>query len=281
MGRTSGGMVMALVLLLGGCAGMQSRAVSSSYAFLYPDTKEKIEEPGVATLNLPVRVGVAFVPDTQMPMRRDIWTGMTDAQLIPEARKRELLERVAEAFEDRDFIGSIEIIPSAYLRPGGGFDNLDQLSTMYDVDVIALVSYDQIQTTDEGFASLSYWTLVGAYIIEGEKNTTTTLMDTVVYDIASRRMLFRAPGTSELKGSATLVNQSEALREDGLEGLSSAATEMIANLDAELARFREKIKERPADFRVVPAAGYHGGGGAPGLGLLPLLFGLAWTRRSR
>lgn len=281
MGRRCSGMIVALALLLGGCAGMQSRAVSSSYAFLYPDTKEKIEEPGIATLNLPVRVGVAFVPDTQMPMRRDFWTGMTDAQLIPEARKREMLEQVAHAFEGRDFIGSIEIIPSAYLRAGGGFDNLDQLSTMYDVDIIALVSYDQIQTTDEGFASLSYWTLVGAYVIEGEKNTTTTLMDTVVYDIASRRMLFRAPGISEVKGSATLVNQSEALREDGLKGLSLATTEMIANLDAELARFREKVKERPADFRVVPSAGYHGGGGALGVSLLSLMLAWAMTRPSR
>lgn len=252
--------VLALVLL-SGCAGMESRAVSSSYAFLYPQKVEQVEEPGTAVLNLPVRVGVAFVPETQSRSGFSFWQGMSVSSEMPEAYKHELLERVAAAFGDREFIDTIEIIPTAYLRKGGSFENLEQLATMYNIDVMALVSYDQIQVTDEGAASLTYWTLVGAYVVEGEKNTTTTLMDTVVYDIDSRRMLFRAPGISEIRGSSTLINQSEALREDSMNGMSAAADEMIRNLDAELERFREKVKERPNEFRVTQSEGYSGGGG--------------------
>lgn len=258
------------LLMLTGCAGMQSRAVSSSYSFLYPEKAEQVEQPGTAVLNLPVRVGIAFVPETQSRSGYSFWQGMKVSNQMPEAYKQQLLRNVADAFEDKEFIDSIEVIPSAFLRKGGSFENLDQLATMYHVDVVALVSYDQIQVTDEGAASLAYWTLVGAYLIEGEKNTTTTLIDTAVYDIKSRRMLFRAPGTSEVKASATLINQSEALRENSMEGMSLAADEMIRNLDLELERFREKVKERPNDYRVTRSDGYSGGGEA--LPLLPLLF---------
>lgn len=262
MKRIHGGFLIATVALFAAaCAPTQTRMASSSYAFLYPDKVEKIEEPGLAVLNLPVRVGIAFVPESNA----NHWA--TNA--IPEARKRELLERVAAAFEGQDFIASIEVIPSAYLRPEGSFTNLDQLSTMYDVDIVALVSYDQVQTTDQGVASFSYWTIVGAYVVPGEKNTTSVLMDTVVYDIASRRMLFRAPGTSEVKGLATPVNKSEALRADSEQALSIATDEMVRNLVAELERFRQKVKDRPEDFQVVRPLGYtNGGGGAPGVVML-------------
>lgn len=260
-----------VLLMISGCAGTQSRAVSSSYAFLYPDKAEQIEQPGTAVLNLPVRVGIAFVPETQSRGGYSFWRGMNVTNQMPEAYKQKLLREVADAFDDKEFIDAIEVIPSAYLRKGGSFENLEQIATMYHVDVIALVSYDQIQVTDEGAASLAYWTLVGAYIVEGEKNTTTTLIDTAVYDIKSRRMLFRAPGTSEVKASSTLINQSEALRENSTEGMSLAANDMIRNLNTELERFREKVKERPNDYRVSRSAGYTGGGGE-GLFLLPLLF---------
>ncbi len=48
---------------------------------------------------------------------------------------------------------------------------------MYDIDVIALVSYDQVQFTDGSFLSLTYWTIVGAYVVAGEKNDTSTMLD--------------------------------------------------------------------------------------------------------
>ena len=43
---------------------------------------------------------------------------------------------------------------------------------MFGIDVIVLLSYDQVQFRDEGLLSLTYWTVVGAYTIPGEKNDT-------------------------------------------------------------------------------------------------------------
>lgn len=40
------------------------------------------------------------------------------------------------------------------------------------MDVVALVSRDQVQFTDQGLLSLTHWTLVGAYIVPGERNDT-------------------------------------------------------------------------------------------------------------
>jgi rhombotail lipoprotein len=61
-------------------------------------------------LRLPLRVGIAFVP------------GVSD---ISEQQKTLLLTRVAAEFKGLDYIQSIEIVPSTYLRTGGGFENLN------------------------------------------------------------------------------------------------------------------------------------------------------------
>lgn len=179
---------------------------------------------------------------------------------LTEAHKANLLEKVADNFRGRDFVSEIEVIPSAYLTAGGGFANLEQIKTMYGVDVVALVSYDQVQFTDEGLLSLTYWTLVGAYVVSGEKNDTSTMLDTAVYDIQSRKMLFRAPGTSNVKGRSTPVNLSEELRRDSMKSFEEATSNMIVNLNVQLEKFKEKIKQNPNEVKVVHREGYRGGG---------------------
>lgn len=222
--------------------------------YLYADAAAPAVTPGTPLLRLPLRVGIAFVPSRALA-----------SATLTEVRKREMLQRVADHFKQYDFVKSIEVIPTDYLQPRGGFTNLDQIRALYGVDVIALVSYDQVQFTDEGLLSLTYWTIVGAYVVPGEKNDTQTLLDTVVMDISSRRMLFRAPGTDRITGRATLVNASEQLRADSGASFDTASQKMIDNLDQELARFREKVKQNPADFRVERAPGYSGGSGGGSL----------------
>jgi rhombotail lipoprotein len=156
---------------------------------------------------------------------------------------------------------------------------------MFGVDVIALVSYDQYQFTGEGVASLSYWTIVGAYIIPGEKNDTHTMVDAAVYDIASRKLLFRAPGVSHIKGRSTLVNINEQLRKDRVEGFQIASRDLAKNLDEELAKFKEKVKQSPESYKVVHKEGYTGGGSVDSLVLMLMAFagGAGWmvARRRR
>jgi rhombotail lipoprotein len=257
------------LVLAAGCATSQSRQTTSVVDYLYPDAAQPVVDQGIPVLTLPMRIGVAFVPDA--PRRARL--------VLDEARKRQLLDEVAAHFRDRDFVRAIEIIPSAYLRPKGGFQNLDQLRTMYGVDVVALVSYDQAQFTDENFTSLAYWTIIGAYLVRGEKNSTHTMVDTVIVDIPSRKMLFRAPGTSFVKGSATPVNLAEQLRRDADRGFEEAVAGMIGNLDQELVVFQDRVKQSPEAYQVVKTGDYRGGGA---LGLLGALlfagFAIAGSR---
>ena len=258
-----------VVALFGGCATGATKNATSVVDYLFPDTKDPVVTPGIPVLTLPVRVGIAFVPSGSPGRSSRYGAGgfgsfQSGNLALTEKKKNDLMQAVADRFKKYPFVKDIEIIPSAYLKPGGSFANLDQIRTMYGVDVIALLSYDQVQFTDEGTLSLTYWTIVGAYVIPAEKNDTQTMLDAVVYDIPSRKMLFRAPGLSHIRGSATLVNQSEQLRADSGKGFDDASKELIVNLDEQLAHFREKVKERPEEFRVVSSPGYSGGGSGGG-----------------
>ncbi len=242
---------------------------SSVVTFLYPGAANPLPPTAIPVLRLPLRVGIAFVPtdtkDTRHPYAND--GGVSEAQ------KMLLLDRVAQEFRSRDYIQAIELIPSTYLRPAGGFNNLDQVGNMLQVDVVVLLAYDQVQFTNENILSLAYWTIVGAYIFQGNKNDTHTLMEAAAYDIRSRHLLFRAPGASQVKGTATGINIQEKLRKDGGQGFDQATQELVKNLQTQLELFRERIKRAPETVKIEHRPGYTGGGAVGGLfaGIIVLL----------
>lgn len=252
--------------LMYGCSVLNSQSVSHNKSsvvdYLYPQKNKVHVKPSIPVLKLPTKVGVAFVPERYSNKR------------LTAIDKTKLLERVAKHFKKYPYISEIAIIPTDYLTKGGSFANLDQIRTMYGIDLVALVSYDQVQFNDNDFLSLSYWTIVGAYLISGEKNDTSTMLDTVVYDIASRSMLFRAPGTSQVKGRSTPVNLDEQLRKDSKKGFNIAADQMVVNLDAQLKQFEARAKKPSKKLVVEARQGYEGtaaGGGAFSFGFLLML----------
>lgn len=259
----SKGVVISLAasLLLTGCASYPRAAANktSLVEFLYPEKTAHVETAQIPQLTLPLRVGVAYTPAT-----------LVTSGSFTEREKTLLAEQVIEKFDSLNFIDSITMIPSGYLRQGGGFTNLSQLQQMFDVDVIVLLSYDQTVITSQDFASLAYWTIVGAYIIPGEKNDTQTLLDAAVYDVASHKLLFRAPGTSVVKSRDTLVNNSEKRRLNSVEGFELAAADLTTNLASELDNFKVRVQERPEQYSVSTREGYSGSGSSEGFFLLAM-----------
>ncbi|MGI2259061.1 rhombotarget lipoprotein [Shewanella sp. GXUN23E] len=259
------------MLLLASCSQLMSHntgknSVSSSLVnFLYPDNDARIEhQPQIPLLRLPVTVGLAFVPAAnqyQNPLSKN--------------QQQELLSKVKQAFVGRDFIGRIEIIPSTYLQPGGGFTNLEQVARLYDVEVMALVSYDQLSQSTENNAALLYWTIVGMYLIPGNENQVQTFVDTAVFDVASRKLMFRAPGLSKVADTSSAVRLDENLSRQSSEGFALAVDDMIVNLNDELDQFKTRVKEEKV-ARVEHKAGYSGGA-AGGVSLL--LLTMVWWRR--
>lgn len=266
--------VIGLAIALSGCASWGAPRkyshASSVVQYLFPANEQPPAlTPGMAVLRPPVRVGIAFVPGKP---------GVGD---LAEADRIALLEKVRAAFAGHEFVSAIEIIPAAYLRPGGGFANLDQAARMFNFDVVALMSYDQVQFNDASRLSLLYWTLIGAYLIEGDRYDIHTLLDLSVFDMKSRRLLLRAPGVSQVKGAGTAVTFSENSRNARVEGYQKAVDVLIPNLQKELDRFPERVKAE-GQFKVEPQAGYRGKGDAGvwfALGLLLAVLGLRQARR--
>lgn len=267
-----------LGFVLSGCASwfpqMQSKQSGSVVEYLYGSKATPAAMlPEVTTLKLPVRVGVAFVPS-------QTWSqgGITESD------RMRLLDRVKAAFSGRDYIADIEVIPGNYLNQKGGFANLEQAARMFNVDVVVLLSYDQVQFNDSNALSILYWTVMGAYLIHGDQYDIQTMLEAAVLDVRSRKLLFRAPGTSSVKGSAALVSFSEKSRAARQQGYDQALDSLIPNLQRELDVFRERVKAKAQKgVQIEYRDGARGGGdlGWPGLlGLALLAWMLVRNRRN-
>jgi len=204
----------------------------------------KTQETMEPIITVPLKVGFAFAPSL------DYGEG------FPEKERMSLMQEIASQFKDFKFVESIEIIPSNYLEEGGGFSNLDKLRQLFDIDVIMLFSYDQSQFKDTGALSITYWTLIGAYFVKGEKNDTHTLMDAALFHIQSRKMLFRASGVNHLKNTATPINLSEQAREDSLSSFREASLDLTKNLKANLYGFRKALRDQTGKFKLKLKPGY-------------------------
>lgn len=261
--------LLPLVLCLAvACVNTTRARRSNALDYLYPEGKAATTAE-LVRLELPIDVGIAFVPEAN-----DF-----DPTITPGA-KQDLLGRVREAFVGADGIGRIEVIPDSFLTRGGGFENVAQIRSALGVDVIALVSYDQTQFDDPNLASVTYWTIVGAYVIPGNENETHTLVHATVFDIASQAMLLNASGMSTVTGRATMVDLERSLREDRATGFGLAVDDMVQNLQLALAQFREQIKSgtvrghgTPAVETISAPGTGSGAVGAGALGVFGLLLG--------
>jgi rhombotail lipoprotein len=252
-------------LVFSGCTLFpQSRSHKSGsvVTFLFPKEKPDVQVPSVPVLQLPLRVGIAFVPEVATNLHNG----------ISEMQKQEFLQKVAGQFRTQPFVQSIDVVPSAYLRAGGSFENLDQLRSLMGIYVIVLLSYDQVQFTEESIYSLAYWTIVGAYIFQGNRNDTHTLIEATVYDIQSRSLLFRAPGVDQTKASTAAAYVEGELRKDSSLSFDRAIVDVTKNLGVALSGFKESIKEGRTNVQIAHKPGYAGGGAIDPRTLTALIF---------
>lgn len=224
----------------------QQRHGASVMEYLYPGeaTTAVVAPADLTQLRVPLRIGVAFVP-----------SGALASAGASEAQQQQLLDGVVKAFERYPFVSDLKVIPSQYLRAGGGFSDLQRAATVFDVDVVALLSYDQVQFTEKTRASAWYWTLIGAYVVHGDQYDVHTMVEASVLDVKSRRLLFRAAGTNVTRGDATMANVAGATRAARTAGFRQAVDQMIPQLQASLAAFREKARAGTAtgvDLKLPP-----------------------------
>jgi rhombotail lipoprotein len=275
------GCVALVSLAFGGCAASPywhpwrnttHQSNSSLVEFLYPDGRVPPRENSVPELHVPLRVGLTFLPASGQ-------NGVApDAAL-----RQELLERVRARFKDRKFVSEIVLIPDYYLSAQRGFEGLEAVQRLYSVDLMALVSYDQVMHGDANEWSLGYLTIVGAYVLKGNRYDVSTLVDLAVVDPASRSLVLRAGGTDVRHGNATLLAVPVEAREKSGIGFSTASDQMIQHFDTALNEFEAEVRAGRANVHLVHkgrSGDIAGGGGAMGWLELALLAVLALLGRT-
>lgn len=230
-------LALVLLFLAAGCS--YSRHVqrrSNLMAYLYPVGDVEPKQATNAALQLPLRLGIAFVPAD-----RSGYAYGAVSNIAPADVERDLLEIVKRSFAGREWVKEIVVIPSNYLAPGGGFENLDQVSRMFGTDVIALASVDQMQSSNPRRLSFLYLSVIGAYVLPLDKNDTRTLIDVAVFHVPSRTFLLRAPGSSHITGSSTAVDVMPTLADKSNRGMKLAMEDVSKNLDDEVKRFKASV----------------------------------------
>ena len=237
-------LVMITITILSGCslAPKQQYKYSDEVEYLYPKGVNSSLSNGVMVAALPLRMGIAFVPDKN--------PRSADSALL-EQQKIQLMDKIKQQLLNDPIIGKVELIPSSYLSSSGSFSNLDQARAVFGVDSIFLFSFEQAQYTDRGLLSLGYWTVIGAYFIPGEKNDTNRMISAVAYDIPQRQMLFRTHGISQSKELSTPVNHSQEIREERINGFEKAAEDLLENLDVTLSGFKKNLREKTPAMDVI------------------------------
>lgn len=250
-------LLAALTVLAVGC-GVPETVQRRSSLSAYMGTKaQPPADPGgpPARLQLPLRLGIAFVPADPTQVKGEAAPASPVGALAP-GQEQELHQQVVRVFEQKPWAQSFKVIPSLYLAKGGGFEDLERVARSFGVDVVALVSVDQVQFSSPRWYAWTYWTLVGAYMVKGDKNDTTSMVDAAVYHVPSHTFLFRAGGVGTAKGSSTWSGREEAFRQQARESLALAMTQLSTSLDQGVATFKQDLmKGTRKDVQLIDKAG--------------------------
>ena len=269
-----------LVVVLAGCVTAQRvQRRSNLMSYLYPDANApQTPNPSGARLQLPLRIGIAFVPPDRGASRYadDFRTS------FPAATEARLLNIVKQNFQSRDWVSDIVVIPTAYLVPHGGFSNLEQVARLMNVDVVALASIDQLQVSNPRRASFLYLSVIGAYVLPLDRNETRTMIDVAAFHVPSRTFLLRAPGTNVITGSSTAMDVGPKLEERSTKSFALAMNDLSKNLSAEVDQFKAAVQMgqvRNVDIVTKEGRSVRGGGAFGWCGAAAALLALALVAR--
>ncbi|MEM1433344.1 MAG: hypothetical protein AAGG11_04760 [Pseudomonadota bacterium] len=262
-------LLLSVSLLLSGCTLLfdlnHDRAVRHDVTqtplhYLYPDGRPaELATKPATQLNLPLSVGLAYVPGDRRAA-------------LPQGISQRLLTALADQFQQQAYIASITVLPPESLRPSGGFADLELAAHLHGVDVVVLVSYDQVAYLDNTAWSLFDLTLVGSYLTQAHRGDTHTAMALIAVHVPTRRTLLTATGHDQQQRRTSLAHASGTLREQQAVSLNQAAVALATDLHRALTDFHDQLDGQD-DIQVTGA-----GAADPG-SLLLLAGGVLWLKR--
>ena len=224
--------IIFIIILLTGCATKKKvykyyENRSSLVNYLYPQKEHKSMEFWTTKLKIPIKIGIGFIPSKKFYYQR----------IIDEKSRVGLLKKIQRNLKKHKFIKESKIIPSAFFEKGGGFEDLEKIKKLYDVDLIALVSYDVIQFRVDSFHSLRYWTIIGTDIIKAKGNLIHSMINFTLIESKNKKLLFKALGINRLINSENLVA-------DRKKSFQKASKNLIKNINRQLPIFKWRMKEK-------------------------------------
>jgi rhombotail lipoprotein len=177
-----------------------------------------------APLTFPATVAVLFVPSKN---NNDAipYTALYQAS---EKFKQQLLN-------NPKYISSVTIVQAEDTK---NRISLDDIRRSYAADIVVILSYQQDQRNlQSGAAALVDATILGAFVFPGVETKTITLVDAKVIHIPNQVLIFRKSAADERSKYSTSYGVDYSVKEESINGLLAAATDVGNSLAKTLVKF--------------------------------------------
>jgi len=244
---------LALCLLL--CAGCAGPTISTARTMssITPVTAAIEEGSSASTsprpvqptsLPVPARIALAFVPEVNARGTSSEGISSWATGPLPEAFKAKVLENLADAFRKESFIGPIEVVPSFYLGGRTAPEIVASVRATFDVEAVALVTYDLQHFNRINGWSLTYVALVTMMFVPGNELSSHLYLDTAVY-WSNGALLFRASGSAGNKEAFALPYYDDSAQVQTERCFADATADLVPKLRREIEKFAQRIKAEP------------------------------------
>ena len=236
--------LLASLTLSGGCTEgvnvLTVRKQSNLATFLFGGSEPQNRAQKVP-LTLPARVGVTFVPDDPASTN------------IPETTKKEVIDAVrSQLAKHTKYVAMPQSIPPMYLIPKGGVNNLDQVARQFDVDVIVILGVNQFQKHERNpLAAFLDITIIGAFVIPGNKVDTSTVLEAAVYHVHSRALIFRTDGADEQSSRSSLFGSFQTAQNDAVSSIEGASKKLVESIGNALVNFQKFDVAKATEIRPI------------------------------
>ncbi len=240
--RLSLGMVSLVIMAsatLSGCAQYATRNTSSQpLATIIEPVKDSRQVTEKASLAFPASVAIAFVPDKNHNIPKTMLRQAADLL------KQQLLA-------NPKYIRSVSVVA---LEDVNAKISLSQIRSMYDAEIVILLSYEQDQSDQQsGPGGLADATIVGAFLVPSAKTVTSTHIDGKVIHIESNALIFRQSGNDRRTTHSTSYGLNGARAQESTHGLLAATQNFGEQLSKTLSRFDNYDLSQAVSMSVVTA----------------------------
>jgi rhombotail lipoprotein len=193
---------------------------------------------------VPARIALAFVPEANARVTSSEGMASWATGPLPEAFKAKVLEHLADAFRKESFISGVEVVPSFYLDGRTAPEIVASVRATFDVEAVALVTYDLQHFHRINGWSLTYVALVPMMFVPGNELSSHLYLDTAVY-WTNGALLFRAAGSAGNEEAFALPYHDENAQFQTERCFAGAYADLVPKLRLELERFAQRIKAEP------------------------------------